>query len=172
MFRLNVLYITFWDLSNGIYGFSYKWIWKSVFLKPWSKPYRNITKGPKKGPSPTNLLLDFFLVTKEMPIGKWSFRLIWGVNRICTVYGSRVMELGQKRQKRAQKGPKKGISPKNISYDFFLVIVDIIGSNLVKKPNCFIRLQGSDIFIQILGGLFVVCKHINQFILDLNPFCL
>ena len=33
------------------------------------------------------------------------------------------------------------------------MIVDIIGSNLVKKPNCFIRLQGSDIFIQILGGL-------------------
>ena len=33
MFRLNVLYITFWDLSNGIYGFSYKWIWKSVFFE-------------------------------------------------------------------------------------------------------------------------------------------
>ena len=56
--------------------------------------------------------------------------------------------------KKAKKGPKKAFPQKNISYDFFLVIVDIIGSNLVKKSNCFIRLQGSDIFIQILGGLF------------------
>ena len=31
MFRLNVFYITFWDLSNGIHGFSYKWPWKSTF---------------------------------------------------------------------------------------------------------------------------------------------
>ena len=31
MFHLNVFYITFWDLSNGIHGFSYKWPWKSTF---------------------------------------------------------------------------------------------------------------------------------------------
>ena len=30
-FRLNVFYITFWDLSNGIYSISYRWCWKSNF---------------------------------------------------------------------------------------------------------------------------------------------
>ena len=31
MFRLNVFYITFWDISNGIHEFSYKWYWKCTF---------------------------------------------------------------------------------------------------------------------------------------------
>ena len=59
MFRLNVLYITFWDLSNGIYGFSYKWIWKLHFLKSWSKPYRNITKDPRTWVWPGCGVADF-----------------------------------------------------------------------------------------------------------------
>ena len=31
MFHLNIFYITFWDLSSGIHGFSYKWTWKFTF---------------------------------------------------------------------------------------------------------------------------------------------
>ena len=59
MFRLNVLYITFWDLSNGIYGFSYKWIWNRHFLKSWWKPYRNITKDPRTWVCPGCGVADF-----------------------------------------------------------------------------------------------------------------
>ena len=45
MLRLNVLYITFWDLSNGIHGFSYKRTWKSTFLPPRSEPCTEIKSG-------------------------------------------------------------------------------------------------------------------------------
>ena len=31
MFRLNVFYVTFWGVSNGIHEFSYKWYWKCTF---------------------------------------------------------------------------------------------------------------------------------------------
>ena len=41
MFRLNVFYITFSDLSNGIHAFSYKWIENPLFHMSWSRaPYR------------------------------------------------------------------------------------------------------------------------------------
>ena len=42
MFRLNVFYITFWELSDGIYVFLYRWFWKWRFLKSRSEPFTNI----------------------------------------------------------------------------------------------------------------------------------
>ena len=37
MFGLKVFCITFGELSNGIHGFPYKWIWKSTFFKSQSE---------------------------------------------------------------------------------------------------------------------------------------
>ena len=64
MFRLNVFCITFWELSNGIHGFSYQWPWKSTFSKAMVRGLYWIHSGPEK----THFLMLLFLP----PGGFWN----------------------------------------------------------------------------------------------------
>ena len=61
MFRLNVLYITWHYFKWYIYGFSYKWIWKSAFFEVMVKTlWKNHKRAKKQIYTGYNLVTSCF----------------------------------------------------------------------------------------------------------------